>query len=419
MTDKPPTIPKSIDFQISTEEVYQDIYQLMEDMSTIRFESINSAELTEDNLREYLQLSSFLSKSLLAVSNKATTTRFVNMVEAMNLIRQGKPAFTLAFIYSHGDILWSAAGDLEKVTARGMAKVDELTSFKVAPSSYVVTSTGGHPTDDTLYMAQKGIQPVSSAIAPNAKVLWLAKCAGGQNGLSPNEAGIKYFYEQLAKPKDEILKDIEADFHLPMQKPYKMAQILQKVRELWLYTELSQETLEKVHMKKAEDPQKLINSWIEEDPSAKILVFKNAGKLAIYAEEEKITAHGHANVLGTHETTIEVTKEPELTPQGDCIIGVSANKACADLSEEVKSELKKDREVTITLKVGELVEKIHARGSPDLILTHPHDIVIRKSDFIDDRTLCIKADKACKDLSREFLEALKNPEAELSLEFAF
>jgi len=82
----------------------------------------------------------------------------------------------------------------------------------------------------------------------------------------------------------------------------------------------------------------------------------------------------------------------------------------------VKSELKKDREVVITLKVGDLTETIHARGSPDLILAHPRDIVIRKSDHIDDRTLCINADKACKDLSRDFIDALKDPAAQLTLE---
>jgi hypothetical protein len=41
---------------------------------------------------------------------------------------------------------------------------------------------------------------------------------------------------------------------------------------------------------------------------------------------EKINAVGHPNVLATHEKTIEITKEDFLTPTGDCIIGINADK---------------------------------------------------------------------------------------------
>ena len=132
----------------------------------------------------------------------------------------------------------------------------------------------------------------------------------------------------------------------------------------------------------------------------------------------EIKAKGHANVLGTHKTTLEVTKDPNLTKKGDCIIGVSVNLACADLPNELKKELKQNKKFTIILKVDSLEEKIIGYGSPDLILTNPHDIVMRKSDFIDDRTLLINCDKACADLSREFVEKLKNPNQEITFIFS-
>lgn len=204
-----------------------------------------------------------------------------DMMEAMHFIRQGKPAFTLAFIYSHGGILWCESGELEKVTGDGMAKLDELTSFRVEPCKHVVLDCSGHPTDDTLYMAQKGLQQAENAVAPGGNVLAFCKCSGGHSGIAPNESGITYFYELLARPKEEVLQAIESDFKLPMQKPYKLARVIQKAG-LWLYTDLSKETIEKIHMHKAEDPQKIIDKWIQEDPAAKILVLKNAGKLAIY-----------------------------------------------------------------------------------------------------------------------------------------
>ena len=130
---------------------------------------------------------------------------------------------------------------------------------------------------------------------------------------------------------------------------------------------------------------------------------------------EKIAAYGHENVLGTHKTTIEITKHSELSKKGDCIIGVSATHSCADLPQEIKTALKQNKKFTVTLKVDSLEEKITGFGSPDLILTNTHDIVLRKSSHIDDRTLLIKCDKACGDLSREFVNKLRNPAGKLTV----
>jgi hypothetical protein len=77
-------IPKAIDLTITKEEMYGDIYKLMEDMSKIRFECINTGKVNEKNLEEYLQLSSFLAQALKAVSDKQTIDRLSFLVEEMN-----------------------------------------------------------------------------------------------------------------------------------------------------------------------------------------------------------------------------------------------------------------------------------------------------------------------------------------------
>ncbi len=130
---------------------------------------------------------------------------------------------------------------------------------------------------------------------------------------------------------------------------------------------------------------------------------------------ETITSKGHPLVKGTHKTTIEVTKEPNLTLRGDCIIGVSADKACADLSEELKNALKTDSKFKVTFKVDDLEDSLTACGSPDLKLTNAHDIVIRKSSHVDDRTLLIKADKAAIDLERGLVKKLERASAILEI----
>jgi hypothetical protein len=123
---------------------------------------------------------------------------------------------------------------------------------------------------------------------------------------------------------------------------------------------------------------------------------------------EVVLACGHENVRATHRTTLEITKEPHLSAEGTCIIAVSANKALADLSSEFRNLMRQSNaELTVLLEAGKTVDLLNARGSSRLTLSHPTDMVIRKSDYFCDRTLAIKADKAACDLSRDLLAKLK------------
>ena len=121
-------------------------------------------------------------------------------------------------------------------------------------------------------------------------------------------------------------------------------------------------------------------------------------------------AHGHKNVLSTHKTTFEFTKEKTLTKNGDCILAVGSTKAAIDLPPEFKKAAKKeDSQITITIQAGEIQETTKAKGSKKLEFTHPTDLVVRKSDYVCGRTLAISSDKAAVDFSRELVEKLKDP----------
>ena len=124
----------------------------------------------------------------------------------------------------------------------------------------------------------------------------------------------------------------------------------------------------------------------------------------------EIKFSGHKNIRSNHQKTIEITKESDLTPQGDCIVGVNAKSGCADLPEELKNKLKNpESKVTFSIKVGDEDFQIEGKGHPDLILTHTEDIVIRKSDFICPRTLAVKCDKASDLLPRSMVTQLQDP----------
>lgn len=131
--------------------------------------------------------------------------------------------------------------------------------------------------------------------------------------------------------------------------------------------------------------------------------------------KEEILAYGHPNIKATHTTTFEITKSEEISEDADCIIAVKANKACADLSKEFKDALKEAKKIEITIEANGIKDKVIAYGSPALKLTHPEDIVIRKSDFIDNRTLAILADKAANELKQELIEKLRNSETQVKI----
>ena len=124
----------------------------------------------------------------------------------------------------------------------------------------------------------------------------------------------------------------------------------------------------------------------------------------------EIEFFGHENIRSNHKKTIEITKESDLTPQGDCIIGVSASSSCMDLPEELKNKLKNSKtNIHFLIKVGDDEFVLEGKGHSDLTLTHEEDIVLRKSDFTCPRTLSVKCDKASDLVPREMISKLQNP----------
>ena len=122
-----------------------------------------------------------------------------------------------------------------------------------------------------------------------------------------------------------------------------------------------------------------------------------------------IKAKGHKNVLSHHKSTFEITKDEDLTLQGDCIVGVSIDKAMGDFPVEFKEKLaNSNTKVIVTLETPNASDKIIGWGHEELTLTHPTDIVCRKSTFTCSRTLMIKSNKAACDLNTNLIKDLQN-----------
>ena len=131
---------------------------------------------------------------------------------------------------------------------------------------------------------------------------------------------------------------------------------------------------------------------------------------------EELEARGHLNVLATHPMTFEITKDHELTRRGDCVIAVGATRGLPDFSATFKRLCRNERtRIILELEAAGIVESIHGRGSPALQLNHLRDIVGRKSTYVSDRTIMIRANKAASDISRSLVRKLKSSDTEVQV----
>jgi hypothetical protein len=124
----------------------------------------------------------------------------------------------------------------------------------------------------------------------------------------------------------------------------------------------------------------------------------------------EIPFKGHKNILSLHKKTIEITKDCNLTVNGDCIVGINSSFACINLPEKFKKKIQNpNTEIKFSILTDEHSFIIHGMGSEKLTLEHPNDIVLRKSAFTCSRTIAIKCDKASDDIPRKMVKKLQDP----------
>ncbi len=125
---------------------------------------------------------------------------------------------------------------------------------------------------------------------------------------------------------------------------------------------------------------------------------------------EVVEFRGHRNVKATHRTTIELTREAEVTPRGNCIIGVNASKGLADFSNGFKSLVRRPEARVVALITDSLghADAISGFGDPGLSYEDPDRIIIRRSSYIAPNTAMIRACKSAKDLRRDLINSLRD-----------
>jgi hypothetical protein len=123
--------------------------------------------------------------------------------------------------------------------------------------------------------------------------------------------------------------------------------------------------------------------------------------------EEVVHARGHEHVSAEHASTFEVTSDDWLTPAGDCILAVGADRTPADFdSAFVEACRDGDARIEITVEADGHTDTVVGRGDPDLTFDDDRSAVGRTSDHVDDRTVLVDADRAAAGFDRDLVAAL-------------
>ncbi|MBL7056242.1 DUF371 domain-containing protein [Candidatus Woesearchaeota archaeon] len=125
---------------------------------------------------------------------------------------------------------------------------------------------------------------------------------------------------------------------------------------------------------------------------------------------------GHENITSKHKNTLEFTKDLNVTLSGECIVGVKADFSLERIKEFIPRKIKNNENripIKVIIKINNYVDEIN--GFLNVNFDDSEEIVIRKSDFVSGRTLVVKADKGAKDLNKNLIKELKNPDLKIKV----
>ncbi len=204
-----------------------------------------------------------------------------DQLEAMELIVKGRPVYAMATISTSGRIQWARFGEAETVSRAAFAASDRKNTHTVAPVDRLIVSPGGLPNDVDLYISQRALELTRQGVADGGEVLFVSACPKGIG----HERTTANFYDRLTRPIDEIFASIEAEYKLFSHKPYKFAEMIRRLRRIWVYSEIGDELIAAAHLHATGDLQAVVDGWIAEDPETKITVVDGANKIALYARQ--------------------------------------------------------------------------------------------------------------------------------------
>ncbi len=226
----------------------------------------------------------------------AEDNRDVRILSERFILQDGKlkeentPVFLLDMFSTKSSIEWILCGSPDKVSCEMTKAVDDLASFNLPRTKYVVISPGGPPACNAIYGVQNSFDmALKYAIKEGGEALILAPCTGspGQGeevkGLATSPRSKALFWDNLVALKEKPLAEaadwIDKNFELYLWKTDRVLKLmLQQKIKLYLYSELPSEKIESGGFISVTDP----NKWIAERAK------REDGKLRVIDEGNKL-----------------------------------------------------------------------------------------------------------------------------------
>ena len=202
-----------------------------------------------------------------------------DQLEGMRSIVRDRPVFALVTISTSGNIQWARFGQVEEVTRLAFAASDERNTHTVTPTERLIVSPGGLPNDVDLYISQRALELTKQAVVDAGEVLFVSACVKGIG----DEGTIENFYDRLTQPINDILQSGSDEYKLFSHKPYKFAQMIRRLRRIWVYSEIADELITAAHLYPTHDAQAVVDAWLAENPNTQITIVDGANKIALYA----------------------------------------------------------------------------------------------------------------------------------------
>lgn len=155
-------------------------------------------------------------------------------------------------VNEHKEIVYIAAGELEKAHLAGCRVVEDLYGIPVSgEADLVIASCGGYPKDIQLYQAIKALDNSAYAVKAGGVIILLSECSDG--------VGSKPFYEFFAHGGvEELNAALHADFSMPGFVALRTAGICRRTSVI-LISSLPDETVRQVNMIPAHSPQEALD----------------------------------------------------------------------------------------------------------------------------------------------------------------
>ena len=204
-----------------------------------------------------------------------------DQVEAMRLIVGDRCVYALGELSNGGRIQWVRFGEVQAVCRAAFETIDRLNTHTVRRVPKLIVSPGGFPNDVNLYIAQRALELTKNAVADGGEILFIAACEQGIG----EEKTVENFYNLLTDPLEDVLKSIQTKYKMYSHKPYKFAQLIKRLRRIWMHTEITDEQVEAVHLCPTDNPQAVVDGWLRQDPNTRISIVDGANKIALYADD--------------------------------------------------------------------------------------------------------------------------------------